>query len=99
MVVVSQRQLCASISNTAQLMLYREVITVCFQILTKHVNTVCGQNTAPVMLHLAVGIAIPGGGRKDITLFESSQTLPARPSGRRSMKTEMKLYKQNALEY
>jgi len=25
-------------------MLYREIIAVCYQIHTKHINTVCGQN-------------------------------------------------------
>jgi hypothetical protein len=25
-------------------MLYREIITVCSEILTKHINTLCGQN-------------------------------------------------------
>jgi hypothetical protein len=25
-------------------MLYREIITVCFEIRTKHMNTLCGQN-------------------------------------------------------
>ena len=32
----------AGIGN--QLMLYREIIAVCSQIHTKHINTVCGQN-------------------------------------------------------
>jgi len=30
--------------KTSQLMLYREIITVCSEIHTKHVNTLCGQN-------------------------------------------------------
>ena len=30
--------------QTSQLMLYREIIAVCSQIHTKHVNTLCGQN-------------------------------------------------------
>jgi len=25
-------------------MLYREIIAICFQIHTKHINTLCGQN-------------------------------------------------------
>ena len=29
-------------------MLYREVIAVCSQIHTKHINTLCGQNVASV---------------------------------------------------
>jgi len=30
--------------KTSQLMLYREIIAVCSEIHTKHINTVCGQN-------------------------------------------------------
>jgi len=30
--------------KTSQLMLYREIIAVCSQIHTEHINTVCGQN-------------------------------------------------------
>jgi hypothetical protein len=33
-----------SVIQTSQLMLYREIIAVCSQIHTKHINTVCGQN-------------------------------------------------------
>ena len=34
-----------SIMKTSQLMVYREIIAVCSQIHTKHINTLCGQNT------------------------------------------------------
>jgi len=34
-----------SVIKTSQLMLYREIIAVCSEIHTKHINTVCGQNT------------------------------------------------------
>jgi len=30
--------------QTSQLMLYREIIAVCSQIHTKHINTLCGQD-------------------------------------------------------
>jgi hypothetical protein len=30
--------------KTSQLMLYREIIAVCSQIHTKHINTLCGHN-------------------------------------------------------
>jgi hypothetical protein len=30
--------------KTSTLMLYREIIAVCSQIHTKHINTLCGQN-------------------------------------------------------
>jgi hypothetical protein len=33
-----------SVMKTSQLMLYREIMAVCFEIHTKHINTVCGQN-------------------------------------------------------
>ena len=35
-------------------MLYREIIAVCSQIHTKHVNTLCGQNVDFVSVKLAV---------------------------------------------
>ena len=33
-----------SVTKTSQLMLYREIIAVCSQIQTKHINTLCEQN-------------------------------------------------------
>ena len=33
-----------SVTKTNQLMLYREIIAVCSEIHTKHINTLCGQN-------------------------------------------------------
>ena len=33
-----------SVMYTSQLKLYREIIAVCSQIHTKHINTLCGQN-------------------------------------------------------
>ena len=35
-------------------MLYREIITVCAQIHTKHINTLCGQNVELLNVELAV---------------------------------------------
>ena len=35
----------ASFIKTDKLMLYREIIAVCNEIHTKHMNTLCGQNT------------------------------------------------------
>ena len=32
-----------SVIKTSQLMLHREIIAVCSQIHTKHINTLCGQ--------------------------------------------------------
>jgi hypothetical protein len=33
-----------SVIKTSQSMLYREIIAVCSEIHTKHINTLCGQN-------------------------------------------------------
>jgi hypothetical protein len=33
-----------SVIQTSQLILYREIIAVCSEIHTKHINTLCGQN-------------------------------------------------------
>jgi hypothetical protein len=38
-------------------MLYREIIVVCFEIYTKHINTLCGQNVELLNVKLAVNIA------------------------------------------
>ena len=35
-------------------MLYREIITVCSHIHTKHINTLCGQNVEFLSVKLAV---------------------------------------------
>ena len=37
-------------------MLYREIIAVCSQIHTKHINTLCGQNVELLNVKLAVNI-------------------------------------------
>ena len=41
-------------------MLYREIIAVCFQIHTKHINTQCGQNVELLNVNLAVHIVTTG---------------------------------------
>jgi len=38
-------------------MLYREIIAVCSQIHTKHINTLCGQNVEMLNVKLMVHIA------------------------------------------
>jgi hypothetical protein len=43
-----------------QLILYREIIAVCSQIQTKHINTVCGQNVELFNVKLAVHIVTTG---------------------------------------
>jgi len=41
-------------------MLYREIIAVCSQIHTKHINTLCGQNVELLYVKLAVHIETTG---------------------------------------
>ena len=45
-----------SVTKTGQLMLYREIIAVCSQIHTKHINTLCGQNVELLNVKLSVYI-------------------------------------------
>jgi len=49
-----------SVIQTSQLMQYREIIAVCSEIHTKHINTLCGQNEELRTLNLAVHIVITG---------------------------------------
>jgi len=44
--------------KTSQLMLYREIIAVCSQIHTEHMNTLCGQNAELLNVKLGVYIVI-----------------------------------------
>jgi len=41
-------------------MLYREIIAVCSQIHTKHINTVCGQNVDLLNIKLVVRVVTTG---------------------------------------
>ena len=41
-------------------MLYREIIAVCSQIHTNHINTLCGQNLELLNVKLAVSIVTTG---------------------------------------
>ena len=41
-------------------MLYREIIAICAQIRTKHINTLCGQNVELLNVKLAVHIVTTG---------------------------------------
>ena len=45
-----------SVIKTSHLILYREIINVCSQIHTKHINTLCGQNVELLNVKLAVHI-------------------------------------------
>jgi hypothetical protein len=46
--------------KTSQLMLYRKIITVCSEIHTKRINTLCGQNVELLSVKLAVHIVTTG---------------------------------------
>ena len=41
-------------------MLYREIMAVCSEILTKHINTLCGQNVELLNVKLVVHIVTTG---------------------------------------
>jgi len=41
-------------------MLYREIMAVCFEIHTKHINTVCGQNVELLNVKLVIRIVTTG---------------------------------------
>jgi len=48
------------IKKTSQLMLYREIIAVCSEIHTKHINTQCGQKVELLNVKLVVYIVTAG---------------------------------------
>jgi len=45
-----------SVTKTSQLMLYREIMAVCSEINTKHINAVCRQNVELLNVKLVVHI-------------------------------------------
>jgi hypothetical protein len=49
-----------SIIKTSQLMLYREMMAVCSEIHTKHINILCGQNVELLNDKLMVDIVTTG---------------------------------------
>ena len=49
-----------SVIKTSQLMLYREIMAVCSEIHTKHINTVFGQNVELLNVKLVVHIVTTG---------------------------------------
>jgi len=46
--------------KNSPLMLYREIIAVCYEIITKHINTLCGQNLELLNVKLVVHIVTTG---------------------------------------
>ena len=59
-IVTTELQRIKSVIKTSQLMLYREIIAVCSEIHTKHINTLCGQNEELLNVKLAVHIVTTG---------------------------------------
>ena len=51
-------------------MLYMEIIAVCSQIHTKHVNTLCGQKVELLNVKLVVHIVTTGGTYSDSWAFK-----------------------------
>ena len=49
-------------------MLYREIMAVCSEIHTKHINTVCGQNVELLNVKLVVHIVTTGLGSVTVSL-------------------------------
>jgi hypothetical protein len=53
-------------NQASQSTLHREIIAVCSQIHTRHINTLCGQNVELLNVKLAVHIVTTGGTYSDI---------------------------------
>jgi hypothetical protein len=60
MQLVPRRKHYISVIKTSQFMLYREIIFVCSQIHTKHINTLCGQKVEFCNVTLVVHIVTAG---------------------------------------
>ena len=52
--LVSRSKHSVSVIQTSQLMLYREIIAVCSEIHTKHINILCGRNVELLDVKVAV---------------------------------------------
>ena len=59
-IVTTGLQRVKSVIKTLQLRLYREIIAVCSEIHTKHINKLCGQNVELLNFKLAVHIVTTG---------------------------------------
>ena len=67
---VRHRTHSASVTKTSQLMQYREVITVCSEIHTKHINTLCGQN-----VELYIKIQSVPRSKHSLSVIQTSQLM------------------------
>jgi len=59
-------------------MLYREIIAVCSEIHTKHINTLCGQNVELLNVKLAVHIVTTDRANKQAKLPAFETPVPNR---------------------
>ena len=59
-IATTELQSVKSVIRTSQLMMYREIIAVCSEIHTKHINIVCGPNVELMNVELAVHIVTTG---------------------------------------
>ena len=57
---VPRSEHCVWVIKSSQLMLYREIMAVCSEIHTKHINTLCGQNVELLNVKLVVHIVTTG---------------------------------------
>jgi len=53
-------------------MLYREIIAVCSQIHTKHINTLCGQN---VELYVYINVQSVPRSKNSVSVIQTSQLM------------------------
>ena len=59
-IVTTGLQRVKSVIKTSQLMLYREIMAVCSEIHTIHINTLCGKNVELLNVNLVVHIVTTG---------------------------------------
>ena len=56
-------------------MLYREIMDVCPEIHTKHINTLCGQNVELLNVKLVVHIVTTGLGYRGLNICYKNQSV------------------------
>ena len=72
-----------SVRKTSQLMLYREIIAVCSQTHTKHINTLCGQNVQLLTVKPDGTYSNHCGAVKQLTTLHSTLATCRFPTARR----------------
>ena len=59
-IVTTGLQSVKSVTKISQLMLYREIMAVCSEVHTRHINTLCGHNVELLNVKLVVHIVTIG---------------------------------------